>query len=1106
MKKIKINSLFGCLVMAAFMFVLTASGLAWAVTDYDAPTISAFSLPPASISAHVPVTLTAADNVGVSGYCLTASSTQVNDSGRKTVYLTLNLYNLLTNTSQVGALDIPVTLPADVYPLKLAASQSNEDATNSLSATPNNAFAGASYVRSNNTLDIGIILLSGFGAGKVATVALNAPSNQSFQASDFIIGAITASYTDFSSVTDPRISVSLTENATQCPAWSDTLPAYYDFSGIPLAVPTSKTLYAFVKDAAGNVSAPAAGPATTVITLPDTQKPTVDSFTIPDTSLSSTISITAFTASDNVGVTGYCVVEANDDSLCNNIWSGTAPVSHTFTGLPEGNNDKTLYAFARDAAQNVSTARTANVKVTIDTTKPVLTVSALPSGSYTNNKSFSLSGTAIDATSGLQSVTINGVAVDVDPVSNSFGTSVTLGSSNNTVTVLATDKAGNVAKDERLIHYSNTLPTLTVTNPTDNSSTPNASIQVEGTVDTLWKSATIKVNSADPVDLPLANNSFSTSVSLTLGVNTLIVTLTDKADNVNSVKRTVTYDPNAPELSVTLPAEDITIHDGILNISATASSSISSIKTVTVTANGVTNDMHSGANNSYDYPLEFTEEKLYPVTITATNEAQNSTSVTRHILYSKGTITINGGLPYTTSVKINLDLDYYLPANAKPTQMQFFFNNKSWTKPEPFSAKKSILLPSGDGVKPVMVRFLDANGANLGIYSASITLDTKSPTGAIVINGGAPVTGSTEESGQAKVSLSLPAFDLNGVIDMNLVYDPAQDKGWESYKSSADIFLPAGNGVKKVTVQYRDAAGKVSSAYSDTITLTSNWNAPYAKAGNMTIASVKAADKSGYTTADSVILGVTPPEGVWSGMIFSNDNIKWSAPVAITATRKYTLPAGDGLKTVYVKFADKLKAPTNFSDLYSGSIILDTKAPTGSLLINDGAFVTNSKDVTLKFAAGDVNGVSEVVISVDGGKTWDTPKTYSPFKTVTLPDGDGTKKVSVKFIDAAGKVSPVYSDSIILDTTKPLGSFSINKGATSSTSTAVTLTLAFTSAVTMRLSLDNQATWGGWEPYVTSKNVMLPGTGDQVVYVQVRDFAGNPPVTQFQNIYVVPAQ
>ena len=82
----------------------------------------------------------------------------------------------------------------------------------------------------------------------------------------------------------------------------------------------------------------------------DTTPPTVTAFVIPSTSNYLSISITTFTATDDVGVTGYCLTEVASYSGCS--WYASAPSTYIFT--TPGN--KTLYAWAKDAANNISSS------------------------------------------------------------------------------------------------------------------------------------------------------------------------------------------------------------------------------------------------------------------------------------------------------------------------------------------------------------------------------------------------------------------------------------------------------------------------------------------------------------------------------------------------------------------------------------------------------------------------------------------------------------------------------------------------------------------------------------------------------------------------------
>ncbi|WP_049818887.1 InlB B-repeat-containing protein [Geotalea uraniireducens] len=168
---------------------------------------------------------------------------------------------------------------------------------------------------------------------------------------------------DDSGVAGYLVSESGSQPAADATGWSVAAPTGYTFSS-----QGSKILYAFAKDAAGNVSAPA--PAAVVITLSDSTAPTVVTFTLPVTLNSLTVAVTSFTASDAVGVTGYLLSESASATANSGNWTSTPTSSYTFATA----GAKILYAFAKDAAGNVSAAAGVTVTITLpDITAPTVT-------------------------------------------------------------------------------------------------------------------------------------------------------------------------------------------------------------------------------------------------------------------------------------------------------------------------------------------------------------------------------------------------------------------------------------------------------------------------------------------------------------------------------------------------------------------------------------------------------------------------------------------------------------------------------------------------------------------------------------------------------------
>src|SRR3990170_3211760 len=117
------------------------------------------------------------------------------------------------------------------------------------------------------------------------------------------------------------------------------------------------------------------------------------------------------------------------------------------------------------------------------------------------------------------------------------------------------------------------------------------------------------------------------------------------------------------------------------------------------------------------------------------------------------------------------------------------------------------------------------------------------------------------------------------------------------------------------------------------------------------------------------------------------------------------------------------------------------------------------------------------------GPAFSATYTYDEANRLTRIDhGNGT--VVDYTYDANGNMVSMS----VNDTLPPSGSISINNGAETTTSTAVTLSLSATdnSGTVSQMSLsDDNATWFAWEPYATSKAWTLSaGDGNKTVYVQ----------------------
>jgi hypothetical protein len=147
-------------------------------------------------------------------------------------------------------------------------------------------------------------------------------------------------------------------------------------------------------------------------------------------------------------------------------------------------------------------------------------------------------------------------------------------------------------------------------------------------------------------------------------------------------------------------------------------------------------------------------------------------------------------------------------------------------------------------------------------------------------------------------------------------------------------------------------------------------------------------------------------------MRFSDNGSNWTAWEPLQATRAYTLPAGEGYKTVRVQFLD---IANNRSVVYSSYIRVDTTPPAGTIAINNGARASTSLSATLGLAWSDTgSGVTSMRFSADG-KNWTVWEPVAAIRAYTLPGPAGTySTIRVQYRDLAGNYSAVASDYIFI--------------------------------------------------------------------------------------------
>ncbi|TLM65616.1 MAG: hypothetical protein FDZ69_09265 [Deltaproteobacteria bacterium] len=196
--------------------------------------------------------------------------------------------------------------------------------------------------------------------------AFNVPATST----SWTIPVSTFTATDAIGVTGYKITESAVAPLPGDAGWTASAPATY----VTASDSAAKVLYAWAKDAAGNVSASLSD----TINV-DATKPVVTDFTMPATSTSLTVPITQFLATDGIGVTGYKVTTSATAPLPGDAgWTAGAPASYVVAASAT----YTFYPWAKDALGNVSLVFGAPATVVVDTVAPSV-ASTVPASAAT---------------------------------------------------------------------------------------------------------------------------------------------------------------------------------------------------------------------------------------------------------------------------------------------------------------------------------------------------------------------------------------------------------------------------------------------------------------------------------------------------------------------------------------------------------------------------------------------------------------------------------------------------------------------------------------------------------------------------------------------------
>ncbi|AOK38745.1 calcium-binding protein [Burkholderia cenocepacia] len=778
-------------------------------------------------------------------------------------------------------------------------------------------------------------------------------------------------------------------------------------------------------DTAGNVSVPSTAFDLTI----DTTAPALPTVNATDgTSLSGTAEAGATV---NIDTNGDGTPDATVTADPSGAWTYTPS-----TPLPIGT---VIGVTATDAAGN--TGPSASVTVTGDTTAPAAPivvsvtddvgsiVGLLTTGATTDDTTPTLSGTAeAGSTVNVYDGTTLLGTTTADPSGNwTFTPTTALGEGAHSLTVTATDTAGNVSVPSTAFNLTidttaPSIPTVNATDGTSLSGTAEAGATVN--IDTNGDGTPDATVTADPSGV------WTYTPSTPLPIGTVIgVTATDAAGNTGpSASVTVTGDTTAPGAPVIGTVTDDA--GSVVGAIASGGSTDDATPTLSGTAEaGSTVSVYDGttllgtttadpSGNWTFTPTTALGEGAHSLTVTATDTAGNvsvpSTAFDLTIDTTAPAIpTVNAtdGTSLSGTAEAGATVNIDTNGDGTPDATVTADPGGAWTY------TPSTPLPAGTVIG---VTATDAAGNTGPSASVTVTGDTTAPAAPIVVSVtddvgsivGLLTTGATTDdatptlSGTAEAGSTVSVYDGTTLLGTTTA-DPSGN--WTFTPTTA-----LGEGAHSLTVTATDTAGNVS-VPSTAFDLTIDTTAPALPTVNAT----DGTSLSGTAEAGATVNIDTNGDGTPDATVTADPSGAW------TYTPSTPLPIGT---VIGVTATD---AAGNTGPSASVTVTGDTTAPAAPIVVSVtddvgsivGLLTTGATtDDTTPTLAGTAEAGSTVSV-YDGttllGTTTADPSGNWTF-TPTTALGEGAHSLTVTATDTAGNVSPPSTTfDLTIDTTAP---------------------------------------------------------------------------------------
>ncbi|EXT42932.1 bacterial Ig-like domain family protein [Acinetobacter sp. 25977_4] len=787
-----------------------------------------------------------------------------------------------------------------------------------------------------------------------------------------------------------------------------------------------------------------------------------------------TVTVTATDPAGNVGTTNAVVTVDTtapnapvlDPINATNPVTGTAEPGSTVTvSFPDGTtatvvagpdgkwtvpnpgdltDGQTVTATATDPAGNPSLPGTG----VVDAVAPTVAVTT----ALTNDSTPALAGTVNDPTAKVV-VTVDGV--DYPAVNNGDGTWTladntlpVLTDGPHTVTVTATDPAGNVGTTNAVVTVDTTAPTVGLSDVTTNDSTP----ELTGTVNDPTATVVVTVNGVNYTAVNNGNGSWTladnTLPVLADGPHTVTVTATDPAGNVSTTSAVVTVDTAAANLLGPITVPDDLNADGFINTSELGTDGSFNARV----ALGPDAAVGTVVNvNGTDYTVSATDLSNGYITAAIPVTADGPITIHAQAVDSQGHISSPTDVTVTVdttpanllgSITVPDDLNADGIINASELGTDGSFNARVALGPD--AAVGTVVNVNGtdytvsatdlgngyitaaiavtaDGPIIIHAQAVDAQGNISSPTDVTVTLDTTAPTVAlsdVTTNDSTPELTGTVNDPAATVVVTVNGVDYTAVNNGNGTW------------TLADNTLPVlADGPHTVTVTATDPAGNVGtgSAVVTVDTAAANLLGPITVPDDLNADGIINASELGTDGSFNARVALGPDAAVGTVVNVNGTDYTVSATDLTNGYITAAIPVtADGPITIHAQAVD---AQGNISSPIDVTVTVDTTPANllGPITVPDDLNADGIINASELGADGSFNArvtlgpdaAVGTVVNVNGTDyTVNATDLTNGYITAAIPvTADGAITIHAQAVDAQGNISSPTDVTVTVDTT-----------------------------------------------------------------------------------------